>query len=124
MSGSFTDILTVGKNVATAVADLGTQYLSVYGTQTARNIITATLVKSGSGRVVKVIVLATNGSSTGAIYDANTTTQAVAGNLLWTIPAAVSAASASSTPVELNLPFQSGLVIVPGTGMIVVVSYS
>ena len=124
MSGSFTDILTVGKNVATAVADLGTQYLSVYGTQTARNIITATLVKSGSGRVMKVIVLATNGSSTGAIYDANTTTQAVAGNLLWTIPAAVSAASASSTPVELNLPFQSGLVIVPGTGMIVVVSYS
>jgi len=124
MSGSFTDILTVGKNIVTAVADLGTQYLSVYGAQTARNIVATTLVKSGSGRVVKVIVLATNGSSTGAIYDANTTAQAVAGNLLWTIPAAVSAASASSTPVELNLPFQSGLVIVPGTGMIVVVSYS
>ena len=124
MSGSLSDILTTGKNVVTSIAQLGQNYLNVQGVSIAKNITATTLVKSGSGRVVRIVVLATNGSSTGSIYDAISTATAASTNQIWTIAAAVTASGANAGPIELNLPFKDGLVITPGTGMTVVVSYS
>lgn len=123
MSGSISDILTVGKNVVTAIAQLGQNYLNVQGVNIAKNITATTLVKSGSGRVATVIVVV-SGSSDGAIYDAISTAAASSKNLIWTIHKSATVVDQTSTPIVLNLPFKDGLVITPGTGMTVVVSYS
>lgn len=124
MSGSLSDILTTGKNVVTAIAQLGQYYLNVQGTKIAKNITATTLVKSGSGRVVNLIVLATDGASVGTIYDSVSTAAASSVNEIWTIFPDVTASGANAGPIILNLPFKDGLVITPGTGMTVVVSYS
>lgn len=123
MSGSISDILTVGKNVVTAIAQLGQNYLNVQGVNIAKNITATTLVKSGSGRVATVIVVV-SGSSDGAIYDAISTAATSSNNLIWTIHKSATVVDQTSTPIVLNLPFKDGLVITPGTGMTVVVSYS
>lgn len=123
MSGSISDILTVGKNIVTAIATLGQNYLAVQGVSIAKNITASTLVKSGSGRVVTVIVTVA-GTTDGAIYDAVSTATASSINLIWTINKSATVSGATSIPVVLNLPFKDGLVITPGTGMTVVVSYS
>jgi hypothetical protein len=123
MSGSLSDILTTGKNIVTAISTLGQNYLNVQGASIAKNITASTLVKPGSGRVVTVIVTVA-GSTDGAIYDAISTAAASPNNLIWTIHKDATVSAATSVPVVLNLPFKDGLVITPGTGMTVIVSYS
>ena len=121
---SLSDIITVAQNIVTALNNAANTYLSVQGTQTARNITATTLVKSGTGRIVTCTVLASTPTDNGAIYDASSLTQIGAPNRLWTIWAANTAAASTSAPIVLNLPFSSGLVIEPGTGMTVSISYS
>lgn len=123
MSGSISDILTVGKNIVTAIATLGQNYLAVQGVSITKNITASTLLKSGSGRVAAVIVIV-SGSGDGAIYDAVSTATASSVNKIWTIHKSATVVDETSTPVVLNLPFKDGLVITPGTGMTVIVSYS
>jgi hypothetical protein len=123
MSGSLSDILTTGKNIVTAIATLGQNYLNIQGVSIYKNITTTTLIKSGSGRVVTVVVVVA-GSTNGAIYDAISTAAASSTNLIWTIYKDATVSAATSVPVVLNLPFKDGLVITPGTGMTVIVSYS
>lgn len=123
MSGSNTDLLTTAKNVVTQMATLGQQWLAIQGTQTAKGLTATTLLKSGAGRVASVVVVVA-GSADGAIYDAISTAAIGPSNLIWTIHKSLTVIDQTSVPVVLNLPFKDGLVIVPGTGMTVVVSYS
>lgn len=108
------DLLTAAKNVVTAINQLGQTYLQVQGSKSYSSITAATLVQSGQGRVVRVSVIVA-GSSVGAIYDANASTATT--NQVWVIPNTVGV-------TEINLPVNNGIVVVPGTGQTVVISYS
>lgn len=111
---SMSDLLTAAKNVVTAINQLGQTYLQVQGSKSYSSITAATLVQSGQGRVVRVSVIVA-GSSAGAIYDANAPTATT--NQVWVIPNTVGV-------TEINLPVNNGIVVVPGTGQTVVISYS
>ena len=110
---SLTDILTAAKNIVTAVNGAAQNYLNVQGAQSLANITTATVVKASAGRVAVVSVI--TAGVAGAIYDANST--AVTTNKLWTIPATVGLTT-------INLPTNFGIVVAPGAGQVVVISYS
>jgi hypothetical protein len=120
---SLSDILTAAKNIAVALNTAAQTYISVQG---AKRSLTLTpslpvvspagvhLVSSGQGRLASVSVVVA-GSADAMIYDSNLTTSltealAVVDNVLGV--------------TVINMPYNSGLVVVPGTGMTLVVSYS
>lgn len=111
---SVSDILTATKNIVTALNQLGQTYLQVVGSKFYSDITAATLIQSGQGRVARVSVIVA-GSSVGAIYDASSDTATT--NQLWVIPNTVGV-------TEVNLPVNNGIVVAPGTGQTVAISYS
>jgi hypothetical protein len=111
---SLSDILTTTKNIVTALNQLGQTYLDVEGTSSYTNITTATLVKSGQGRIARVIVVVA-GSGTGSVYDASSAT--ATNDKLLTIPTTVGVG-------EANIPVNNGIVVAPGTGQTVAIVYS
>ncbi len=111
---SLSDILTTAKNIVTAISQLGQTYLSIEGSQITTDITSATLVLSGQGRIARVSVVVA-GSGAGSIYDASSAS-ATTGKL-WTIPTTVGV-------TEINLPVNNGIVVAPGSGQTVAISYS
>ena len=111
---SLSDILTAAKNVVTSVNQLGLTYLKVQGTARSTTMTTATLVVSGQGRLASVSVIVA-GSTACVIYDSNSAAS--------TTSAIVAVTNAIGVTV-VNMPYNNGLVVVPGTGMTVVVTYS
>lgn len=109
-----TSLLTVAQNIATAINNAAQAYLNVQGTQTLADIDAATLVKIGPGRVATVSVIDA-GSAVGAVYDASVST-ATTGQV-FVIPMTVGVH-------VVNMPVLSGIVVAPGTGQTVAVSYS
>lgn len=85
-------------------------------TQNKLNLTVATVVKASAGNV-GVVVVNTAGSTAGGIYDTTTTGGAAAGTLI----AAVEAAGVYNLAGFACL---SGIVFVPGTGMVASISYS
>ena len=79
------------------------------------NLTAATLVKAGAGRIIKFAVIVA-GSAAGTINDSATTGGAAAANEIAVIPNTVGIYS-------LEWPTVNGLVVVPGTGQTVAVSY-
>ncbi len=111
---SISDILTTLKNLVEAVNNASRVYLNVNGVSTTETISAPTIVKSSPGRIAAVSVT-TAGSTTGLIYDS-----AVLTNLtkkLYVIPDTVGFYS-------VPLPANYGVVVVPGTGQIVTLSWS
>lgn len=82
----------------------------------ALNLTSATLVKGSHGFVVRVSVNATS-STAGAIYDSATVAGAASSNLIAVIPATVGT-------YAIEFPAVNGIVVSPGTGQTVAVSYS
>ena len=115
MSASTADVLTAIKNIVTAMNGASQSYLNVQGQANFAAISAATVVKAAAGRICSVSVT-TAGSSTGKIYDSATTATT---NLLYIIPDAV-----GNQPYVVNLPASFGILVVPGTGQVVTVSYS
>lgn len=111
---SLSDILTAAKNVVTAISGLGQTYVSVQGAQSTGSVSAATLVQLGNGRVATVVVT-TAGSAAGHIYDGNTAASTT--NPVYVIPNTVGV-------YVVNMPVTLGLVVTPGTGQVVNVSYS
>ena len=111
---SLDDILTATKNIVTALNQLGQTYLDVEGTSSYTNITAATLVKSGQGRIARVIVVVA-GSSTGSIYDAAAAT--APSDKILTSPTTIGVG-------EANIPVNNGIVVAPGTGQTVAIVYS
>lgn len=112
--GSIADLLTTAQNLVQAVNNAATTFLNVQGKRTVSNISTATLVSPVGGRVCKISIT-TSGTTVGHVYDTNqvsATTPPV-----YTIPN-------SSGVVDVNMPVSFGIVVVPGTGQVVAVSYS
>lgn len=108
------DVLTTAQNIAAAINGLAQVYLNVQGGKNATALTAATLVKSGAGRLASVSVLVA-GSADGAIYDANDAT-ATSGQF-YAIPKTIGV-------FVVNFPVSFGIVVAPGTGQTVSVSYS
>jgi len=111
---SLSDILTVAKNIVTAVNSLAQTYLNVEGAQNFAGLTVSTVVKPASGRIARISVIV-GGSATGMVYDS-----AVLGATtkpLFVIPETVGV-------YVVNLPASFGVLVVPGTGQTVSGSFS
>jgi hypothetical protein len=90
--------------------------ITAQGINTFLNISAATAIKSSKGRIVNVNVT-TAGSGNGAIYDHATTSGTGATNLVAVIPDTIGS-------YLIDFPCANGIVITPGTGMVVSVSFN
>ena len=111
---SLSDLLTTAKNIASAINGVAQTYVAVQGAKTRQNITAATVVSVAQGRLATVSVT-TAGSAVGTIYDSASTS--VTTRPIYTIPNTVGV-------VSVNLPVVYGVVVTPGTGQAVTVSYS
>ena len=111
---SLSDILTAAQNIASAINNVSSTYLLVQGSRNAPNLSAATLVKIGSGRMATISIL-TAGSGNGNIYDTNAAASTT--NPIFTIPNTIGV-------IFVNMPVSFGIVVAPGTGQVVTVSYS
>ena len=78
------------------------------------NITAATVVKATPGRLFKVSVIVAGAA--GTINDCATTGVAAASNQVGTTPAAVGT-------TDFNWPMQAGIVVVPGAGQTVAITW-
>ncbi len=115
---SLSDILTAIQNGVKAVGAVATNqsYLDVQGVKTV-TLTSTTLVKTGPGRLVNVSIIV--GAAAGVAYDTNSVTSIATGNRIFIIPT-----SATNGIINVNLPFSNGLVVNPGAGQTIAVSYS
>ena len=95
-----------------AVGNLRTNNGSI---STALNITAATVVKATPGRCVCISVLVAG--SAGAAYDSASTAGTSAANKFFTIPAAVGVS-------WIDWPCSTGIVVQPGSGQTVAVSFA
>ena len=110
------DFLTAQKNGVQGINALNHTTQNLAGTINTYEISAATYFATPIGWVAKVSVIVA-GTTTGTIYDANSVATAVTGVRLAVIPNTVGI-------YTINMPVNKGIVITPGTGMIVAVSYS
>lgn len=115
MASPFDTIVSTVQNLVTALNTAGTNYVNVAGSQDFYNISTATMIKNSAGRIVNVSVIVP-GSAAGTIYDAT--------NVSDTSRPIYQVAFASTGIQVVNLPFQYGLLVVPGTGQTLAGSFS
>jgi hypothetical protein len=95
---------------------VGGLLVAVGGLYSALDITASTVIKTGAGRVAKVSVLVA-GSAAGTVNDCATTGAAAVANQIYTIPNTVGT-------YTLDWPTTLGIVVVPGTGQTLAVSYS
>lgn len=86
------------------------------GTSQVYNITTATVAKATAGRLCTVSVIS-SGSGAGAIHDCATTAAAAAANKVQSI-------AITDRLLTLDWPCATGIVIVPGTGQVLAVSFT
>lgn len=108
------DLLSAVKNVVTAINGAAQYYAQVNGLQTKGAITAPILLKQGAGRVATVSTI-NGGTANGTIYDSTDVTSSA--NPIYTI---------INTPgvVHVNMPVSFGIVVKPGAGQTVAVSYS
>ena len=116
------DVVTTQKNgvvalnaLTAALEQFRAIYQSAVGSQSFLGVTENSLIYSGTGRLVNVIVSAA--AAGGTIHDASTVAGANSTNVIFPIP--------NSTGITLvNVPFFSGLVIKPAAASTVSVTYS
>lgn len=114
MPGSVVDLQTVAQNIAQNLNQLSQTWLTVNGAASYPAIAATTLVKNTAGRLVRISIT-TAGTTAGIIYDAQAT--GLTTRPVYSIPNTLGV-------VELNFPMGYGIVVVPGTGQVVTVTYS
>ena len=107
--------VTTAQNLVQAMYTVANTIVSIAGQINFPAIDATTLVLNGQGRVCMVSIT-TAGSATGTIYDANNLTDT--SRPIWTIPTTV------TNPLWVNIPVSYGIVVVPGTGQVITVTYS
>lgn len=115
---------TVGgaQSVASGILDaVNTLMVSVGGRSTSLNVTAKTVIKTGAGRIAKISVITAPTAGVVAAYDAATTAAGVTATALYSVPFG---SASTVVPVNLDMAFSSGLVVDPGTGGVVVVSYT
>lgn len=113
---SLDDILTTAKNIVTALSNESQTSLQIAGTKNATGMTVQTVVSANPGRIA-VVSVAVAGSTTCSVYDASSVVTATASRLLATITNTVGI-------YVVNMPVTYGIVVTPGTGMTIAVSYS
>ena len=115
MTASLSDLLTAAKNIVTALNNATQQGQLLAGNLLAAGATNSVKFQSagGQGRVARLSVLVA-GSAAGVIYDSASGTT---GAPLCAIPMTVGV-------YDINLPFNFGLYVAPGTGQTATVSYS
>lgn len=116
--GSISDVLTTLKNLVVALNAATQAFLDVNGVSTTEAITVPTVVKTAPGRVASVSIIVA-GSAKGMIYDSVATGITIAP--LWIIPNAV---ASDGEPYVVNMATDSGILVVPGSGMSVTVCWS
>ena len=116
MTASLSDILTVQKNGVVAINNLSQANLKTFGTVTSITVTASTLIMTGSGYIVNFSVVV-GGTGTGLIYDFPTTVAPAANKALCATPTTIGVYPTGQF-------FTSGLLIVPGTGQSINVTYS
>lgn len=87
------------------------------GTATTLDITAATVIKSSPGRVFTISVVVA-GSAAGAVYDATSTSGNTAANQIGVVPN-------TAGIINFNaMPTAAGIVVAPGTGQTLAVSWS
>ena len=112
---SIDDIMSVQKNGVVAITSYVNSINFHAGKTQSLEISLSTALKSSSGWVANISVVVA-GSAVGYIYDTNSSTN-LTGNRIYTIPNTVGM-------FVVNLPTNSGIVVIPGTGQIVALGYS
>lgn len=115
-SASLADLLTATKNIVVALNNQTQNELNLAGAVTVCGIAAPMVLKLTAGRVANVSVT-TAGSAVGHIYDSpilGATTKP-----LYIIPDAVALA-----PYKVEMPVSFGILVVPGSGQVLAVSYS
>lgn len=115
MPASIDDILTTLKSIATALNTQVQNDTNLAGAQDFYNVTSATYVKNGSGRIaiISVVVI---GSAVGTVYDAVSVSD---------ITRPIYKITFAATGIQVvDLPFQYGLLVVPGTGQTLAGSFS
>lgn len=85
------------------------------GRLSALNITTPTVIKAAPGRLFKVSVIVA-GAGVGTLNDCTTTGAAAASNQVGTTPTALGT-------VDFNWPMLTGIVVVPGSGQTLAVTW-
>jgi len=116
MPASLDDILTAQKNGVVAINNLSQGTLRGLGTQTSATLTAATAIYVGKGYLVNFAVVVA-GSAAGTISNTGAVSTVAAANALCAIPNAIGDG-------ELGQVFSAGLVVTPGTGQSVNVTYS
>jgi hypothetical protein len=114
---SLSDILTSIKNLVIALNGATQAFKDVNGASTTEAITAPKVVKTSPGRVASVSII-TAGSTTGMIYDSASIAQVMP---LWIIP---ETAASNGEPYVVNMACDSGILVVPGSGMSVSISWS
>ena len=116
MAASIDDLLTTQKNGVVAINGLAQATTRSLGTQTSVTVTAATLIYVGKGYLVNFSVVVA-GTTAGTISNTGAVSTVAAANALCAIPATVGV-------VKLGQVFSTGLVVTPGTGQSVNVTYS
>lgn len=92
--------------------------VQVLGEATKRtlNITANTVVKASNGNLASVSIVVA-GTAAGTIHDAATVAGATAANIISALPAVAG-------PLVINFPCTSGIVVKPGAGQTIAVSYT
>lgn len=110
------DVVTVQKNGVIGLNNLSSTIAYVSGEQTSATVTGSTLIIAGAGRLVSVSVVVA-GSASGLVYNAAATGLAAASNALVATPTTLGVYQAGQH-------FTNGLVVAPGTGQSINVTYS
>jgi hypothetical protein len=115
--GAVTPALNPSAGAASLKVDSSGALLTGGALSSTLNITTATVVKAAAGKLVKYSVVV-GGSTAGSINDCLTTGAAASTNQFVAIPTTVTVA-----PSSCDWPCSVGIVVVPGTGSTVAVTF-
>ena len=114
-----TDVLSTLKNAVVGINALNTTQSDIanaQGTDTSATVTATTLIAPGTGRVVRLSVTVA-GSAAGTLNNAAAIGSIAAGNVICIIPPIAGV-------FDVGLYYTAGLVVVPGTGQSVNVTWS
>ena len=106
------------KNLSPLNLDASGSLVTGQGSSSVLNITAATVVKATPGRLVAISVLVA-GTTVGSVNDAATVATAAAANQIGVVPEAV-----TTSPLIFDWPCATGIVVTPGTGQTLAVSYA
>jgi hypothetical protein len=113
---SLDDILTVQKNAVVALNNVFQALNILNPTTTSSTVTSSSLIIAGKGRLISFSVVV-SGTASGLIYNAGTPTGGAAANALVATPTTIGV-------YNVNMIFTDGLVVAPGTGQSINVTYS